>query len=532
MRSNTRSSVLATALASGCLVAALIGLSRRGDQHSVQEIAVTRSANQDEDDVPAVFRLHPLPRITLRPRSRISEAQTQRIEICIARLAEVDHPDYGYARTITGVRFLPLPDQTDAFGWAVTNHELAPSDALRDLVEIGPAALPALLRHLSDTTPTRLQILPISLGGPSGLSLLGGMSYSNELAGNPANPHEIGLPPLHAWHHFNERGDLDEHQLKIGDLCFVAIGQIVGRLYVAVRYQRTSCVVVNSPTLDQTLCDRVRQIWNGNDPELIVFESLLRDFVTEEISDEPSRGSDDVLSDYQLSAAMRLLYYFPRESAGLVADRLRRLRVVWPAEEEADIRSRFVSAYHPSLHMDRVKEFVKRVAWCPIETVRREVRRIFHATTSLEIALAALPAVAKESPKAAQQRVVSLVRSANGSIHLHDVVAALVQAYGHEALVILPEIFREATPDQLHWFCVWNGDTTFDANDRLLGLLLTDQRSTEPDRHGKTFRVCDAAASALSEINKNYQFKSGVSVAERNLQIERLREQLRTELPR
>ena len=35
--------------------------------------------------------------------------------------------------------------------------------------------------------------------------------------------------------------------LKVGDVCFAIIGEIVGRKYLAVRDQMTACVIINSP---------------------------------------------------------------------------------------------------------------------------------------------------------------------------------------------------------------------------------------------------------------------------------------------
>ena len=44
-------------------------------------------------------------------------------------------------------------------------------------------------------------------------------------------------------------------------MCFVAVGQIVGRGYAAVRYQPTACIVINSPTHDAKLRSDVRAAW-------------------------------------------------------------------------------------------------------------------------------------------------------------------------------------------------------------------------------------------------------------------------------
>ena len=108
----------------------------------------------------------------------------------------------------------------------------------------------------------------------------------------------------------------------------MAIGQIVGRGYQAVRYQPTACIVINSPTEDQELRKQVRAIWESKDPRQRLFESLLTDYAT--VADYVDGESFDIwgmAGDLQCEAAMRLLYYFPKESAPLIAKRLRDLRV-------------------------------------------------------------------------------------------------------------------------------------------------------------------------------------------------------------
>ncbi len=52
-----------------------------------------------------------------------------------------------------------------------------------------------------------------------------------------------------------------KHTVTVGDLCWVALGQIVNRRFDAVRYQPTAIIIVSSPTLSPTLCKQVRADW-------------------------------------------------------------------------------------------------------------------------------------------------------------------------------------------------------------------------------------------------------------------------------
>jgi hypothetical protein len=92
-----------------------------------------------------------------------------------------------------------------------------------------------------------------------------------------------------------------------------------------------------------------------------------------------------------------MLYYYPKETATLVADRLRGLDVRRPAahgrgspaaEEEMDafIRREVANGV-------RTDNFIKAVSWCREPEVRTAIRAIFKKTTDVDILLAALPGI-------------------------------------------------------------------------------------------------------------------------------------------
>src|SRR5262249_17206092 len=89
----------------------------------------------------------------------------------------------------------------------------------------------------------------------------------------------------------------NEHTVTVGDLCFVALGQIVNRHFSAVRYQPTACIMINSPTSWERLRIAVKSEWGKLTPQQHK-ESLIRDFL------EPD-------SEFRRSeACLRLGYYY------------------------------------------------------------------------------------------------------------------------------------------------------------------------------------------------------------------------------
>jgi ankyrin repeat protein len=166
------------------------------------------------------------------------------------------------------------------------------SNVLEELVRGGPAALPHLIAHLDDRRTTRVVI---SHGG-----FLGGM-FLNDSADFNARTQEARLPqeeqsdPLASL--VGRKGG-NRHTVTVGDLCFVALGQIVNREFSAVRYQPTAIIIVSSPTASPDLLAQLVRDWKGA-TELDLAASLVNDFLK---PDEEDR---------RIGAAWRLAYYYP-----------------------------------------------------------------------------------------------------------------------------------------------------------------------------------------------------------------------------
>jgi hypothetical protein len=234
----------------------------------------------------------------------VRAAEQRRIRALVARLADLGHiEEAAPTSTRDGVGFAPLADEP-------TDRPAAL--AVRELVGLGPIAMPFLLEHLDDATLTGARI---ETGG------FGGVFLGRELESNPSRTDELAAVrkavPDHESNGEPADGDLgpfiDEHTFTVGDVCFVMLGHITNRRYAAERYQPTACHVVNSPTRTACLARAVRAQWAGKDVRRELFRRLLHDFRT------PPEGSwragDGCL---QAGALLRLAWFFPDESRPVV----------------------------------------------------------------------------------------------------------------------------------------------------------------------------------------------------------------------
>lgn len=126
-----------------------------------------------------------------------------------------------------------------------------PPGAFRDLVRLGPAAIPALLKHLDDKRETKLSFHWSENDGMGGMfeqpELFAGSSAERALIVRTLGTKGVKNP---AWD--EPPSDLldttiRDHAVTVGDCCFVILGQIVHRSYEAVRYEPSGVTIVSSP---------------------------------------------------------------------------------------------------------------------------------------------------------------------------------------------------------------------------------------------------------------------------------------------
>ena len=181
-----------------------------------------------------------------------------------------------------------------------------------ELVRRGASALPSLIEHLRDKRTTKLTVG--SYSPRSGASVPGSFFFVFQYFGDEydsrAGPALLRQKPA-------ELGDRDkilmqfEHEfkepytVKVGDVCYFLIGQIVNRTLIPVRYQPSAILVVNSPIEAPVLVEEVQRDW-GDVDSVKLMQSLLVDLRTD-----------------RRAALPRLRFYYPAEyerqiSAGLI----------------------------------------------------------------------------------------------------------------------------------------------------------------------------------------------------------------------
>jgi hypothetical protein len=171
---------------------------------------------------------------------------------------------------------------------------------MRELERRGAAALPELLAHLDDKRPTALQV-----GNVSGQTFYMFTYFSDEYAARD----------LRQKNQFPKEKPFEgAYRVKVGDVCFVIIGQIVNRTAIAVRYQPSGGLVVNSPIEMPDLADKVRRDWSGVDKETLKSVFLM------DIHSK-LKGSYKELA---FSALKRLRFYYPEIYGALKGDDLKK----------------------------------------------------------------------------------------------------------------------------------------------------------------------------------------------------------------
>jgi hypothetical protein len=475
-------------------------------------------------DPPAAVRAEPerpsspqgriqVPVIRLGPQPPVTQQEATRIKALIAELARIDSPDFGLSPTIYGMAFAPVPDSGQALTLLLTDHHLQTTSTLRQLVELGPRALPFLLDALEDRTPTRLTIKH-----PGGF---GGMHFEDRIWGDPTNPAERDFlaahPSLRELYKPFTTDPLTEYTVKVGDVCLVAIGQIVNRSYSAVRYQPTAHIMLNSPIHDPALARQVRAIWSSKNPAEHLLNSLLHDYTTPD-------------SLFQPGAVMRLLYYFPREATPMIVDRLRQL----DALERQDVTNGV-----------RATEFVKAVAWCEEPAVRAELLSIFRRTTHPNVMGASLPAIGREHLDLVLRKVgafIDQLPAAEGGPYTdgHNLLLALGGWAGPAARPIFCRYMRVNAVQRRVSVCEALRFIDSDWGVEILTPLLDDRRpanfgsySVKPGTNSPELpiRVCDLAAATLHELRPELPFEMRGTHKDLDEQIRVLRTRLPLSAP-
>jgi HEAT repeat protein len=475
---------------------------------AVLKIDPVFGAKEGMKDLLHPVKLGRIPSIQLPPRKSLDKATESRIKALIAKLADIQDPDFGISATLTGRAFAPLPDRTQMEMGLLTDHEINSSNALRELVAMGPVAIPFLLESLNNDTPTKLRI-DNEFGA-------GSVCFEGELEVNPVNPTENGKSETASFglDHLLEpaRG---AYAVKVGDVCFVILGQIVGRPYAAVRYQPTAMIVINSPVENDALLARLRAIWSNKDAAKMLFDSLLVDYATEGSFNGQSLDGWRQGSELQIEAALRLLYYFPEESIPLIVSRLNKLDVRKPGPDDDASMKRDV---HNGVD---AKEFIEAVRWSKDSRIKEALANLFRRTDDFYLMMAVAPSLDASQAASLSNRLQAMIEKLPASedrprgegFHL---LVAIIQRQGKKAWPVLQRYLQKANLQRSWTICDVLMETKASWAKDLLIPMLTDHTVgqfpvgtfTYATETGKTpQRLCDRAAWTLSELDPDLKFE-------------------------
>jgi ankyrin repeat protein len=257
-------------------------------------------------------------------------AEPADIPALIDKLVEVTDASVASSWSIFGSGFAPLDTEGRSY------EELRRSDALRQIVKHGAAAVPHLIAHLDDQRKTAIKVKRSDRGR---------LSLGEEFDVN----RRTDRPPTAGKDRPAGKGSFTgkSYRVTVGDLSFVALGQIVNREYDAISTDQVSWdVLVNSPTVSPALRDRVKQAWGSLTPERHR-ACLVADFL---------KPDDD---GRRIGACRRLAYYYPDTLEPLALKLLARA-AYRPITVELFVRDELYHETDPERCRDLFKAYVAR----------------------------------------------------------------------------------------------------------------------------------------------------------------------------
>lgn len=254
-------------------------------------------------------------------------------EILINKLVEVSEIGYGYSPLSDGSQFLPQSDSEEVYTLVLGSEQPTKSITLEAIVRQGIHAVPSLLKHLDDARKTQI----------ADVRGMGWTSFADEYDFNRRLRKEKSEG---ANQDMSSKNQPSSHTITVGDLCFVALGQILNRNFSATRYQPTGGLVVNSPTYSKRLRDILLSDWEGL-TEQKHKELLIQDLLT---PDHEYR---------RIGAYQRLAFYYPGEVEPLVVKQLR-VPTFDAISIESFVRKQLYPERSESKRKASFDEFVKR----------------------------------------------------------------------------------------------------------------------------------------------------------------------------
>ncbi|MCD4823453.1 MAG: hypothetical protein K8S55_02515 [Phycisphaerae bacterium] len=247
------------------------------------------------DGVYIKYKNNKVIRKVLNPQFKRPQPENPETEALIDKLPGVSEIGYGYSATFSGSHFLPHSDSYQVHTLVLGSQPPMKSSTLDKIVRQGFTAVPLLLKNLDDSRKTKVPPLKGKMW----------ISFADEYDFNQRTRKEV--PEGVNKDMLGMFGK--EHTITVGDLCFVALGQILNRSFNATRYQPTGGLIVNSPTYSKRLCSVVRKDWQDL-TEQKHRKLLAQDFLTPDHEDR------------RIGAYRRLAFYYPDDVESLVLKQL------------------------------------------------------------------------------------------------------------------------------------------------------------------------------------------------------------------
>jgi len=201
----------------------------------------------------------------------------------IDELVDIDAQAAGLHSTAYVRAFIPDDSPAEFAGGVIGSDAPKSFPQMTELVRRGASSLPLLIQHLDDKRLTKLTV--------------GGDFFMFRYFSDEYDPKTTVSRRQRAGLEKNFEG---KYTVRVGDVCYALIGQIVNRNLLPIRYQPSMGLVVNSPIEAPVLIEEVKRDWSDIDANGHK-ASLLAD----------ARNGND-LWEYE-PALRRLRFYYPDE---------------------------------------------------------------------------------------------------------------------------------------------------------------------------------------------------------------------------
>ena len=281
------------------------------------------------------------------PTPAAAPSRNAEVEKLIDQLIDVSTETAGVNSKATTMSKFLANDRPPVINSGLNQSVLPPTPpVMRKIVELGLVAVPSLLDHLTDSRDTKLVIWnPGIPTGAAGAALTGSRfgtilfndeydpRYRDDPARIPTTLNQLGQFPMRGG-----SGPGDSYTVRVGDLCYVLLGQIVDRTLIVARYQGTSNAVIDSPLHTPALAEAARRDWANLTPE------QHRDSLVQDATGEAFHRLQFVNFRTQHQDAFeRLAFYYPDAAKSAALKYLALPIAEWHRQRVTDFTTKYLA---------------------------------------------------------------------------------------------------------------------------------------------------------------------------------------------